>query len=165
MKKKIKLRDLTEEQYFKYMQNLCEQHPCCKDCILRNVNCDSDDCWVCHKDLYSDKFLDQKIEIEVPTFTDKEREYLHNLLKPFKDSIVEIKICKDTLRPDYANLVIRVKSIVEEIIIEEIYLPLFKIGTMYTGLEVGKEYKDDELKELLRELKLSKRGNKDYENN
>lgn len=157
MKKKIKLRKLSKEQYRKYKDGGCNGH--CNECMFGSVNCvsASESCWVLNKDIYSDKFLDQEIEIEIPTFTDKERTYLHNFLEPYKDRIVAIKVCKDTLRPDYANLIIRVKSIVEEIIIEEIYLPLFKIGTMYTGLKIDSMYEIIELRELLRELKLSRR--------
>ena len=157
MKQKIKLRDLTEEQYWKYNKKGC--YTTCDKCMFRLVNCTNHDenCWIHHKDLYSDKFLDQEIEIEVePIFTDKEREYLHNWLKPFKDRIEEIKLVKvgtdenDTI----AYLRIIIKSIFSLAQLESIYLPYFKFGTMYKGLELGKAYRDDELKELLKELEL-----------
>ena len=156
MKKKIKLRDLTPEQYSKYKEGGCGCNGSYNECVFGSVNCvsASKSCWVFHKDLYSDKFLDQEIEIEIPPFTDKEKTYLHNFLEPYRDRIVAIKVCRDTLRPDYANLVIKVESIVEEVIIEEIYLPLFKIGTMYTGLKIDSMYETIELRELLRELEL-----------
>lgn len=157
MKTKIKLRDLTEEQYWKYNKKGC--YTTCDKCMFRLVNCTNHDenCWIHHKDLYSDKFLDQEIEIEVePIFTDKEREYLHNLLKPFKDRMEEIKLLK---LGNYGNdtiiyLRILIKSILSPEQLESISLPYFKFGTMYRGLEVGKEYRDDELKELLKELEL-----------
>lgn len=157
MKQKIKLRDLTEEQYWQYNKKGC--YTTCDKCMFRLVNCTNHDenCWIHHKDLYSDKFLDQEIEIEVERiFTDKERKYLHNWLKPFKDRIEEIKLLKlgnygnDTI----AYLRMTIKSILSPEQLESIYLPYFKFGTMYKGLAVDKEYKDDELKELLRELKL-----------
>lgn len=160
MKKKIKLRDLTLSQYHSYRQNICESTFCkTHQCPFDKTNCcwEDEDCWIFNKDLYSDKFLDQEIEIEVePIFTDKERKYLHNLLKPFKDRMEEIKLLKlgnygnDTIT--YLRIII--KSILSPEQIESISLPYFKLGTMYRGLEVGKAYKDDELKELLRELKL-----------
>ena len=58
---KIKLRDLTEEQYEKD----CEKR-ICAECPFHDVECDSkyDNCWFKHKDLYSDKFLDREVEIE-----------------------------------------------------------------------------------------------------
>lgn len=63
---KIKLRDMTFEQYNNWKDKVCAQENLyCEDCVFSNVNCD---ClrtgWVHHKDLYSDKFLDQEIEVE-----------------------------------------------------------------------------------------------------
>ena len=58
--KKKKLRDLTPEEFDKLP---CEE---CQSCIFYNVPCNSNNnrCWINHKDLYSDKFLDQEIEVE-----------------------------------------------------------------------------------------------------
>ena len=62
--KKKKLRDLTEKELDKWVNKNCNNTPCDK-CIFRNVYCMSDNgCWIHHKDLYSDKFLDQEIEVE-----------------------------------------------------------------------------------------------------
>lgn len=65
-KKKVKLRDLTEEQYEKWLKDNCRC--CCIGCPFRKVYCDRnfniDDCWFRNKDLYSDKFLDQEVEID-----------------------------------------------------------------------------------------------------
>lgn len=160
MKQKIKLRDLTEEQYSKYKEGSCGCNGSCNECIFRSVNCvsASKSCWVFHKDLYSDKFLDQEIEIEVkPIFTDKEREYLHNLLKPFKDRITTMQLVSEIYNNDFAYLQISIKSVISPYDtenIEFINLPYFETGTMYKNLEVNKPYTDDELKELLKELEL-----------
>lgn len=67
--KKVKLRDLTLEQYKKlyekevFCKSFCYD---CDNCKFGAVNCNpkADCCWVNHKDLYSDKFLDQEIEIK-----------------------------------------------------------------------------------------------------
>ena len=63
-KKKVKLRDLTEEEYKEYVKG-CDKRICVK-CLFNDVECNSNynNCWVNHKDLYSDKFLDQEVEIE-----------------------------------------------------------------------------------------------------
>lgn len=63
--KKKKLRDLTEEEYKKWCNENCSSDNCRK-CIFDNVYCNKVNprCWVHHKDLYSDKFLDQEIEVE-----------------------------------------------------------------------------------------------------
>ena len=69
--KKIKLRDLTEEQYKKWFYaNCCSKNKDksisdCFVCVFHNSICnpESNRCWAEHKDLYSNKFLDREIEI------------------------------------------------------------------------------------------------------
>ena len=66
--KNVKLRDLTEAQFKKYCKSFTGKGGYatnCDKCVFRNVSCNSwyDSCWIKHKDLYSDKFLDQEIEI------------------------------------------------------------------------------------------------------
>lgn len=59
-----KLRDLTEEEWNKWKQKNCNN---CDKCIFRYASCYNsyENCsWIHHKDLYSDKFLDQEIEVE-----------------------------------------------------------------------------------------------------
>ena len=65
-KKKVKLRDLTKEQFNDYCSKHCEDGSACNQCPFKNVICFLNyyNCWIYHKDLYSDKFLDQEIEIE-----------------------------------------------------------------------------------------------------
>lgn len=68
-KKKVKLRDLTKEQYNKWIKNNCTKYgDYCNGCPFQKVGCDNDenkkDWWIDNKDLYSDKFLDQEIEVE-----------------------------------------------------------------------------------------------------
>lgn len=60
--KKVKLRDLTEEQYIKWLDEGCDECDCSK-CPFRGIECDKT-FWMSCKDMYSDKFLDQEIEIE-----------------------------------------------------------------------------------------------------
>ena len=63
--KKVKLRYLTPEQCKKWEVKNCG-HIECRDCIFRSVECDiySDDVWYLNKNLYSDEFLNQEVEIE-----------------------------------------------------------------------------------------------------
>ena len=68
-KKKVKLRDLTEEQFKKYCKSFTGNGNYgrdCDKCVFHNVSCTLfyDSCWIKHKDLYSDKFLDQEVEVE-----------------------------------------------------------------------------------------------------
>lgn len=67
--KKVKLRDLTEEQYNKWFKNNCPKYDdYCRGCPFKKVKCvnreKKNDGWYLNKDLYSDKFLDQEIKIE-----------------------------------------------------------------------------------------------------
>ena len=74
---KIKLRDMTFEQYEKWLDNYCRRETECEVCPFFKAHCfKNNGCWVHHKDLYSDKFLDKEIEIDEPILTEKEREYL-----------------------------------------------------------------------------------------
>lgn len=69
-KKKVKLRDLTKEQYEEWVEQnciwMCDDG--CRGCPFKKVKCDNrrmvDDVRYLNKNLYSDKFLDRKIEIE-----------------------------------------------------------------------------------------------------
>ena len=59
-----KLRDLTEEEWSKWKRKNCNN---CDKCIFRYVSCYNsyENCsWINNKDAYSDKFLDQEIEVE-----------------------------------------------------------------------------------------------------
>lgn len=60
--KKVKLRDLTEKQYVKWRKNNCCANICDSSCPFKYINC----CvgWSNYKEMYSDKFLDQEIEVE-----------------------------------------------------------------------------------------------------
>ena len=93
MKITKKLRDVTKEEYSNlYKCNNCANNAC-KNCPLRFSTCSilSDNCWVINKDMYSDKFLDQTIELEIPDILNKEeKEYLSAVIKPFRDKAKNI---------------------------------------------------------------------------
>ena len=62
--KKKKLRDLTLEEWDKWRRKNCGN---CNKCAFNKVNCNisyEKRSWVNNKDIYSDKFLDQEIEVE-----------------------------------------------------------------------------------------------------
>ena len=63
-KKKKKLRDLTVEEYKKWLDNYHENGHSCKGCIFSGTDCTIRYGWINQKDLYSDKFLDQEIEVK-----------------------------------------------------------------------------------------------------
>lgn len=65
---KKKLRDLTEEEWDKWLEKGCFNN-CftCKKCPLKRAYCyrsTNESSWINNKDVYSDKFLNQEIEIE-----------------------------------------------------------------------------------------------------
>lgn len=61
--KKKKLRDLTREEYDKWLDKNCGN---CNKCIFNKVNCTTlySGCWIHHKDIYSEKFLNQEVEVK-----------------------------------------------------------------------------------------------------
>lgn len=63
--RKIKLKDLTFEQYKKWCKDNCSDTKC-TSCIFYKVSCGNwrDNCWINNKELYSEKFLNQEIELE-----------------------------------------------------------------------------------------------------
>ena len=65
---KKKLRDLTKDEWDKWKNEECikNRNSDCYNCIFMNVACANSRCegsWFNNKDLYSDKFLDQEIEV------------------------------------------------------------------------------------------------------
>lgn len=77
MKKKIKLRDLTWEQYDQWLKTTCKNNKDpykCDTCIICCFHCFSlsNKCWIHNKDMCSDKFLDQEVEIETSTLFDRQ---------------------------------------------------------------------------------------------
>ncbi len=73
--------------------------------------------------------------VEKEVLDEKEKEYLSNLIKPFKHKVEYIaKLCY--LDEHYISI---------DLSGEEICLPCFKKGTMYKGMEEEKEYTLEEL--------------------
>lgn len=67
---KVKLRDLTEEQYKDWLKRYCDtgKGMCesCFSCIFDSVFCNErhQNCWIYNKSLQDEKFLDREIEVE-----------------------------------------------------------------------------------------------------
>lgn len=140
MKIKKKLRDISLEEFKVYCKQLS-----CEKCVFLKVCCDevSSDCWINNKDIYSDKFLNQEIEIDTDILSEKEKEYLKSIIRPFKDRVEYIE--KKSIGTLYF-IAIAIKSIAIDCSIETIYLPYFEPESkMYEGMELNKEYT---LKEL-----------------
>lgn len=135
---KIKLRDLTEEQYEEWRKSKCGVIECNDECLFCKVYCGSNEMatWVKNKDLYSDKFLNQEIEIEnEPILTEKEREYLSNVIKPFRDRVEFIGKCECSEK-QFIGITVKDGSIL---------LPLFEKNKYYQNMEDNKKYTLEEL--------------------
>lgn len=144
MKRKIKLRDMTKEQWERFKCNLYLH---CKDCIFEPINCCIDwgkiD-WTSHKDLYSDKFLNQEIEIETPDILDEaEKEYLRAVIKPFRNRVISIKKSFYVFDNAYA-IEIYIKSLMGIFATETIRLPYFK-NEMYKRMDHTQKYTLEDL--------------------
>lgn len=63
-KKKIKLKDLSYNQYIEWIKDNCS-NLVCEYCPFYKADCrKGNTSWVNNKDLYSEKFLNQEIEME-----------------------------------------------------------------------------------------------------
>lgn len=142
MKIRKKLRDLSVEELEQY----CSENGCAS-CALRWLSCSQDfEAIRKHKDIFNDKFLDQKIEIEVPDILDeKEKEYLGNVIKPFRDRVT--KIAKlETITGGAFYICIFIKSNVPSALsFNTIELPAFAKNTMYKNMQFDVEYTLEEL--------------------
>ena len=145
---KKKLKDISLEEFKVWSIKNCKQLSCEK-CVFSKVCCDdfSSDFWVNNKDIYSDKFLNQEIEIETDILSEKEKEYLKSIIRPFKDRVEYIEKKKNiNSEGTFYYIGIIVKHIAIDCFSEAIYLPYFKPESkMYEGMELNKEYT---LKEL-----------------
>jgi hypothetical protein len=140
MKKKIKLRDLTEEQEREWKNKNCP-NLLCKNCPLVTGECVAGypSFFIYHKDMFSDKFLDQEVEIDVPEILDEEEKaYLSAFIKPWRKNITSIAKNK-SIDPnkEFISFVLNGK--------DTYILPRFDEGTMYKGMEEGRFYTLEDL--------------------
>lgn len=143
MKIRKKLRDLSVEELDQY----CSENGC-TSCALRWLSCSSGfEAIREHKDIFNDKFLDQKIEIEVDgeILTNKEKDFLFSLVELFGEFGEVIAFRKTRLilnEKEYLEIKLRNKINGE---IENISLPDFESRTMFKKMEIHKEYTLEEL--------------------
>lgn len=145
MKITKKLRDVTPEELKEWYRINCDNH--CDGCIFDNVYCciiNSNHQWVHHKDLYSDKFLNQTIEVEASDILDKEeKKYLSAVIKPFRNEVTSIEKIASLLYNDEAFLQITTESKKRGKL--RIVFPYFSKNTMYKGMKDNEPYKLEEL--------------------
>lgn len=81
------------------------------------------------------------VKIQKPILDDIEKEYLNNIIKPWRDCVNCIFKSKAS---NFEYIIIAYCDKLSEIEYD-MYLPTFEVGTMYKGMELGKKYT---LKEL-----------------
>lgn len=154
---KKKLKDLTFEEYKDWKEKNCTPIKTCTKCEFGCVTCswfpNEKTCWVNNKDSYSDKFLNQETEIEIDILDKVEKEYLRNVIKPFKNNIQYIIKQTGPDHSDYEYITIFINSITNTDWLDQEYIvfPYFKKGTMYKNMEIGKKYTLEELGLFLEE--------------
>lgn len=83
------------------------------------------------------------LEHKEKILTEFEKNYLSSALHPFGKKIVAIS--KHMLNNDFEYIAIRVKSLRETDVEENMCFPAFKAGTMYKGMETDMRYSPKEL--------------------
>lgn len=149
MKIKKKLKYLTPEEFYNWEKENCD-HTECNACPFKSVNCNlyDEDSWVNHKELFSNEFLNQELEINTLDILDeKEKQYLQNVIKPFRDRVKSIAKQNYTNGYDYISISVSypINDCFDCFGTDSLFLPVFKSGTMYNNMKVGKNYT---LKEL-----------------
>ena len=85
MKAKIKLRDVSTADFEKWVIKHCGDTSC-EECMFKCTICTGFNCWVNHKELFSDTFLNQEIEIEKSDILDEvEKQYLADVIRPIRN--------------------------------------------------------------------------------
>ena len=139
MKIKKKLDYLTLENFLSYYSdNNCINKTNCSNCPFRFTNCDpnSENFWLKNKDVFSDDFLYQEIEFDVKNIlTNEEKEYLRNVIKPFRNDIDYIHKDLGSYEEEYICIEMYCHSIEKSC--HAICLPPFPRNSMYKNMEDG----------------------------
>lgn len=154
---KKKIRDITKEEFEIWQNTNCKIYGLyCTGCPFKMVQCRdtrNEIPWYKNKEMFSDKFLNQEIDIEVPSILDgAEKRYLSNIIKPFRNRVESITKTKY----DVIGRELRYeKAFCIEIAVNPlptiacsgdlIRLPMFTNTKMYVNMEEDKKYTLEEL--------------------
>ena len=149
MKIKKKLKYLTPEEFYNWEKENCD-HTECNACPFKSANCNlyDEDSWVNHKKLFSNEFLNQELEINTLDILDeKEKQYLQNVIKPFRNRVKSIAKQNYTNGYDYISISVSypINDCFDCFGTDSLFLPIFKSGTMYNNMKVGRKYTLEEL--------------------
>lgn len=144
---KKKLRDITKEEFEIWQEHNCKTYGLdCNRCPFSMVTCgfacgfaQEKFLWYDHKEMFSDNFLNQEIDIEVPFILDDvEKRYLSAVIRPFRKRVDSIMKISDPLGYEKEYIFIKLDE-------DSFSLPYFKTGTMYQGMELERAYTLEEL--------------------
>lgn len=83
------------------------------------------------------------IKIPKPILDEKEKEYLTNVIKPFRDKVISIaNYYEESIDKNFIEIEVKQDYCNEN---QYVSLPYFKKGTMYKGMEEYKKYTLEEL--------------------
>lgn len=141
---KKKIRDITKEEFEIWKNYNCKTYDLhCTGCPFRASECGFVGLrfpWYENKEMFSDKFLDQEINIATPEILDDvEKKYLSDIIKPFRKRVDYIKKMSDPFGSDKEYIFIKLDE-------DSFVLPYFKTGTMYQGMELERAYTLKELR-------------------
>lgn len=154
---KKKIRDITEEEFEIWKNYNCKTYDLhCTGCPFRASECGFVGLrfpWYESKEMFSDKFLDQEINITVPDILDDaEKRYLSNIIKPFRNRVESITKTKydvivTGLRYEKAFCIEIAVNPLPTIACSGnlIRLPMFTNTKMYANMEEDKKYTLEEL--------------------
>ena len=140
---KKKIREIAKEEFEIWKNYNCKTYDLhCTGCPFRASECGFVGLrfpWYENKEMFSDKFLDQEINITVPDILDDvEKRYLSAVIRPFRKRVDSIMKISDPLGYEKEYIFIKLDE-------DSFSLPYFKTGTMYQGMDLERAYTLEEL--------------------
>lgn len=145
MKIKKKLNDIMEKEYLRWRDENCQPFSMYKNCTFGMLQCYNnykEKSCLNHKELFSNEFLNQEIEVE-DTLTKEEKEYLKAVIEPFKNKIQYITYSKTVFLDGFETRNIEICVLEHET--HPCYYELPTIKGFFEGMELDKEYTLEEL--------------------
>lgn len=135
------IKEIEDSKYKLTMEGIFYYDDIAEAWIESSVRYDITETWIESALLY-DILKGELTIVEKPILNEAEKEYLSGIIKPFRNRVKYIT----KFRGVFDNEFIEIGHVMDNE--DELYyieLPLFKKGTMYKGMEVGKKYTLEEL--------------------
>lgn len=141
---KIVFNNLTNQKFKEMKDYICKKQKNCKRCIFNGTHCGlyANDIAAYRKTL-DDEILNKEFKIKDEILlNDKEKEYLRNVIKPFRNRVIYIEKI-NVISFQYIKIVVEALS--ENSFCDIICLPKFKTETQYKFLKLDIQYKLEDL--------------------